>query len=247
MTASCAPNEMTSSPSWGLRHAESDRRVSGGCARVAPGESESNSCGEPTAGKLAGELFSAGDEQPRVRWTMDQRQRVAALVEAHFDVVWRTLRRLGLSDEDAADGAQQVFLIAGEKLEQVIPTRERSFLVGVAYRVAANARRAVTRRWASGTEDPTECLSPSGWKPADEVAEGRRLRRVLERILATMPLQLRTVFVLYELEGWSTPEIAGSLGIPLGTAASRLRKARALFEGELERVRPALDKTGGGA
>jgi DNA-directed RNA polymerase specialized sigma24 family protein len=38
------------------------------------------------------------------------------------------------------------------------------------------------------------------------------------------------VFVLYELEGFSLPQIADTLQIPLGTATSRLRRARAHFE-----------------
>jgi len=37
------------------------------------------------------------------------------------------------------------------------------------------------------------------------------------------------VFVLFELEGMTTPEIAELIGIPLGTAASRLRRARETF------------------
>jgi RNA polymerase sigma-70 factor (ECF subfamily) len=36
--------------------------------------------------------------------------------------------------------------------------------------------------------------------------------------------------VLYELEGFSLPEIAEALQVPLGTATSRLRRARGNFE-----------------
>jgi RNA polymerase sigma-70 factor (ECF subfamily) len=38
------------------------------------------------------------------------------------------------------------------------------------------------------------------------------------------------VFVLFELEGFSLPEIAEALQVPLGTATSRLRRARGHFE-----------------
>jgi RNA polymerase sigma-70 factor (ECF subfamily) len=38
------------------------------------------------------------------------------------------------------------------------------------------------------------------------------------------------VFVLYELEGFTLPEIAEALATPLGTATSRLRRARDNFE-----------------
>jgi RNA polymerase sigma-70 factor (ECF subfamily) len=45
-----------------------------------------------------------------------------------------------------------------------------------------------------------------------------------------MSLDLRVVFVLYEIDGLRSGEIAEVLGIPLGTVASRLRRARADFE-----------------
>ena len=60
-------------------------------------------------------------------------------------------------------------------------------------------------------------LGPLGWVGTDEV-------------LDVMPIDLRTVFVLFELEGMSTVEIAPVLGIPVGTASSRLRRAREEFQ-----------------
>jgi RNA polymerase sigma-70 factor (ECF subfamily) len=45
-----------------------------------------------------------------------------------------------------------------------------------------------------------------------------------------MESELVTVFILFELEGMSTPEIAQLLEIPVGTVASRLRRARAAFK-----------------
>jgi RNA polymerase sigma-70 factor (ECF subfamily) len=51
---------------------------------------------------------------------------------------------------------------------------------------------------------------------------------------------LRTVLVLFELEEMETTEIAELLGIPLGTVASRLRRAREKFEVEAERMRARL-------
>jgi len=44
-----------------------------------------------------------------------------------------------------------------------------------------------------------------------------------------MPHKLREVFVLYELERLSVPEVADLLGVPEGTVASRLSRARDEF------------------
>jgi RNA polymerase sigma-70 factor (ECF subfamily) len=164
--------------------------------------------------------------------------KLAELVKAHFRVVWRTLRRLGLNDADADDGAQQVFLIVARKLDVIEPGKERSFLVGVSYRVAANARRAVEKH--RHEELGTERAPHATFDNPEELLQWRQTRALLDEVLETMPLPQRSVFVLFELEGMTTPEIAESLDLPLGTAASRLRRARELFLRESKRVRTRL-------
>src|SRR6188508_40322 len=67
---------------------------------------------------------------------------VAALVAAHADFVWRSLRRLGVPAASADDATQQVFLVAQSKLPQIVEGRERGFLFGVAMNVAAHVRRS---------------------------------------------------------------------------------------------------------
>jgi hypothetical protein len=51
-----------------------------------------------------------------------------------------------------------------------------------------------------------------------------------------MPLDLRTVFVLFELEEMPTQEIATVLDLPTGTVASRLRRAREEFQKLVRRL-----------
>ena len=54
----------------------------------------------------------------------------------------------------------------------------------------------------------------------------------------------REVFVLFELEGLSSPEIAALLEIPLGTVASRLRRARAQFRTVVARLERVMRREG---
>lgn len=164
--------------------------------------------------------------------------RLAELVTAHFQVVWRTLRRLGLNEADADDGAQQVFLIVSKKLAVIEPGKDRSFVVGVAYRVAANARRALEKH--RHEEIGVGHGSLGATETPEDLLERRQTRALLDEVLDAMPLPQRSVFVLFELEGMTTPEIAESLDLPLGTAASRLRRARELFLRESKRVRTRL-------
>jgi RNA polymerase sigma-70 factor (ECF subfamily) len=63
----------------------------------------------------------------------------------------------------------------------------------------------------------------------DECVDQKRLREWLDEVLSAMPDDLRAVFVLFELEELSSQEIARHLELPVGTVASRLRRARDVF------------------
>ena len=60
---------------------------------------------------------------------------------------------------------------------------------------------------------------------------------MLDTVLESMDMDLRTVFVLFEIEELSTQEIGELLGLATGTVASRLRRARAEFQQRVQRVR----------
>jgi RNA polymerase sigma-70 factor (ECF subfamily) len=154
-------------------------------------------------------------------------------MDQHFDFIWRQLRRLGLSDDLADDAAQQVLIVASRKLDQITPGRERSFLLGAAIRVASDARRACARRREVDREEANEEIDPA--PRADELLDRQRARAMLDAVLGGMDLDLRTVFVLFELEELTTAEIAELLELAPGTVASRLRRARSEFEVALKR------------
>jgi RNA polymerase sigma-70 factor (ECF subfamily) len=156
------------------------------------------------------------------------------LVHRHLDFVWRALRRLGLSAADADDASQQVFMIAARQLAEIPPGKERAFLYGTARRIAANARRARLRRREAPSELADE-LEAFGSQP-DERVELERAAALLDDLLEHLPDELRRVLVLAEVEEATVPAIAELEAIPIGTAASRLRRARASFEKLLARV-----------
>ncbi len=155
--------------------------------------------------------------------------RVASLLRHHFRDVWRLVRRFGVPEHYADDAAQEVFIIASRRLPDIAPGSERPFLLASAVRVAANLRRAVgARRECSDDEGRPERVDP---RPNPEaLLDQKRLRQMLDNVLDRLSTDLRVTFVLYELEGLSAPQIAELLGIPLGTVASRLRRAREAFE-----------------
>lgn len=159
---------------------------------------------------------------------------VAALVAEHLDFIWRLLRRQGLAAPDADDAAQQVFMIASQKLDRMSPGHERPFLYGIALRVASNARRSARRR-REDTEAEIDSRQ-AATAPVDQRAELARAWALLDELLASMPEELARVLALAEIEQLEVPEIAALEEIPVGTAASRLRRARERFRGLLGRV-----------
>lgn len=157
-------------------------------------------------------------------------------VSEHFRFVWRSLRRFGAPVEAVDDAAQQVFVTAVRKLDAIEPGKERAFLLGIAVRVAANARRKADRSLVSGGADPDLESHPDPHPEA--LLEWKRRRELLDEALGALPDHQRVVFVLFELEGLTCREIAESLEVPMGTVTSRLRRGRARFGeilGELRR------------
>jgi RNA polymerase sigma-70 factor (ECF subfamily) len=167
--------------------------------------------------------------------------RLASLLREHFATVWRTVRRLGMAPLRADELTQETFITAARKLDQIEPGCERRFLVSVATRLVANERRIRAGQVEVGQEWlTTEQPDPSPL--SDEVLELKQLRCLLDQAVREMPMELRTVFVLFELEGLTGPEIAELLGLPAGTVASRLRRARKLFHKALRRMRAPAEQ-----
>jgi RNA polymerase sigma-70 factor (ECF subfamily) len=154
------------------------------------------------------------------------------MVERQHAFVWRSLRRLGVAPGEVDDGVQKVFLIAARKLCEIDPDGERRFLFATALRVAANERRAHVRRRDAGAAGLEEMAAP---EPSPEKVTADRA--LLDALLGTLTLDLRSVFVLFELEQMTTDEIALVLELPVGTVSSRLRRGRELVEAKARRLR----------
>ena len=161
--------------------------------------------------------------------------RLRTILSEHYDFIWRMLRRLGLPSDRAEDAAQKVFFVASGRLDEIKPGCERSFLFGTALRVASEARRDAAWRREALQAEPPDTADPAPL--ADELIDRGRARALLDEILDAMEEDLRVVFVLFELEGVKTAEIAELLGLPMGTVASRLRRARAEFQSAVTRLR----------
>ena len=173
-------------------------------------------------------------------------QSVRALFERHYASVWRLLRRFGVPSAQLDDAAQEVFWVAARRLGDIEPEREHAFLYGVALRVASNLLRR--QRATPPMSDAEALLEIADQQPSPEqVLQQQQARALLDLALARLPLELRTVFVLFELEGLQVRDIAELEEIPIGTASSRLRRAREEFSEISKRMRATLGSRGKGS
>lgn len=181
-------------------------------------------------------LTMASASPAALRPAADQ-ARLARMFAAHHATVWRTLRRRGLSPDAAADATQETFLVAAQRLHDIQPDSERAFLVGTALRVAHGLARKLVRLQLD--EDMDQRVSR-----ARDAGDARADLELCDLALSKVNPDLAEVFVLYEIEGLSSPEIAALLEIPLGSVASRLRRAREQFRVVVARIERNLQREG---
>jgi RNA polymerase sigma-70 factor, ECF subfamily len=163
-------------------------------------------------------------------------------VRRHHAFVWRVLRRNGLAPADADDAAQKVFLITLARLSDIQSGSERAFLYRTAAHVASKAQRSVRRR--PDTASLGERDEPDHEPLPDALLDQRRARELLDRILGELSDELRAALILFDLEGLTKQEVAEALGIPPGTVASRVRRAREEVEARVLRHQARLRSKG---
>jgi RNA polymerase sigma-70 factor (ECF subfamily) len=166
-----------------------------------------------------------------------------ALYDQQFRYVFRTLRRLGARGAEIDDLVQEVFTVVFQRLGDYDQDRPiEPWLFGIAFRVASSQRRRSSRRVPEVTLEGRELIDEDTAGPEASLAD-RRARELVLLALEGLPLEQRAVFVMHEIDEQPIPVVAETLGIPLNTAYSRLRAARAGFA---RRVRRAERASAGG-
>jgi len=146
----------------------------------------------------------------------------SALYREHHDFVWRNARRLGCADDWIDDAVHEVFLVVTRRLPEFDGrAHPRTWLFAITFRVVQGMRRDRARRQASLRRYAEQLPSSDAAVANDEIAA-----QYLRYLLAQLPVAQQLVLILAELEGFTSSEIAETLGIPAGTVHSRLRAAR---------------------
>ena len=134
--------------------------------------------------------------------------RVERGVREHHAFVFRLLRRLGVPEEGADDALQQVFLIYAKRIAKVGHGKDKSFLFGIALRVARSTRRALSKLAPVTEAAILESIPAPATTGPEQALDDRRARALLDGLLDRMPVDLRTIFVLYEVEELTMNEIS---------------------------------------
>lgn len=146
-----------------------------------------------------------------------------ALYDAHVDRIYRLMHRMAGDSDLAADFTQEAFIRAFERLEQFRGDSSlATWLHTIAVSVALNGMRKVKRiRSRTDNIDDTADLA------ARSTGFSGDLKLRLHSAIDALSEKLRPVFVMHDVEGYTHEEIAGTLGIPVGTSKARLFDARA--------------------
>jgi RNA polymerase sigma-70 factor, ECF subfamily len=163
----------------------------------------------------------------------------ARAYELHGRFLWQTLFRLGIREDDLPDALQDVLIVVHRRGRDFEPgARVTTWLYAICRRVAAARRRKAYARRETPDGD-IEIVDPND---PERIASTRRAKLRLERILDDLNDDHRIVFVMFEVEGLSCPEIADDLAMPVGTVYSRLHAARQSFQKALARLKAIEQK-----
>jgi RNA polymerase sigma-70 factor (ECF subfamily) len=160
------------------------------------------------------------------------------LVEKYQHRVYDLVYRITGHHADAQDAAQEAFVKAYLGLGR--------FRGGAAFstwlhRIAVNAALDLLRRRPRGDLRVPHSVDPAV-DPLADGAERVEARERIQRAIATLPIEQRTVVVLRDVQGCSYEEIAMIVQVPVGTVRSRLSRGREALRAALVDLAPAGER-----
>jgi RNA polymerase sigma-70 factor (ECF subfamily) len=169
------------------------------------------------------------------------------LVTRHQDSVYQLVYRI-LGDEAAAsDAAQEAFIAAYRRLYTFQAGSFRSWLYRIAINKCYDALRAHRRRLTVPLDELTDDrgesvhdLTAAHNDSPETIVQQQELANLLQRHIANLPSDQRTVLVLSDVHGLSYGEIAAITRLRFGTVKSRLSRGRARLRDNLAPLLPHL-------
>ncbi len=171
------------------------------------------------------------------RWRDGDREAGSELLARHFDSLYRFFRNKLGGDFD--DLIQRTFLACVESVDRFRGDASfRSYMFTVARNELYRHFKGLNRGRQMEVDLGTMSVAQLGSSPSSKAAR-REEEQLLLDALAKIPVDLQIALELFYWEGMTTAEIAGVLGVPTGTAKSRLRRAREAVEAAMRDCKPS--------
>jgi len=161
------------------------------------------------------------------------------LIEKYKNLVWHLVLRMVDQQEDAEDLCQEIFLRVFRDIGRFRGESKLSTWIGaIAYNMSISYLRKKGKNIMVSVDD---YLPVASGKPAvesaDEAVDKSSMKKIVHRVIDTLPVQYRTVITLSYLEELSYKEIEAITAMPEGTIKSYLNRGReAIREGVLRLV-----------
>lgn len=183
----------------------------------------------------------SGDPSPEevlrmiAKWQAGSGAALGELLKRFEARVYATCWRITRNHEDAMDMAQQTFINA---IKHMGDYDGRAQFGTWLYRICTNACISHLRRERVRRHEGPESMSfaPGGEPLPEDRVQTAEVNTTLHQALDSVDPELRTLLVLRDGQGLDYAEIAGVLGVPVGTVKSRLFRARAALRAAMERL-----------
>jgi RNA polymerase sigma factor (sigma-70 family) len=177
-----------------------------------------------------GTLVPVTDAELLRAWADGHKPAGEQLFERHFEAIARFFRNKLPADTHHEDLIQQTFLGCVEARDRFRGEASfRSFLFAIAH-------NQLGKHWRSRSRDRLDFQTISAFdidpSPSAAVARDQDQRKLL-LALRRIPLDSQVALELHYWEAMTAAEIGEVLDVPLGTAKTRLRRAKQLLEAEL--------------
>jgi RNA polymerase sigma-70 factor (ECF subfamily) len=154
-------------------------------------------------------------------------QRFEALIEPHYETLYRTAYRLTRSVHDAEDMAQEVCIRALPRVAELEGLDyPRGWLLKVLYNLYIDSARRYERLHVVSSETVDLGARGTDEPGPPELAERSIEQQRLDRAWQFLDREQRTLLALHDVEGYTLHELMGLMGLKEGTLKSKLHRAR---------------------
>ncbi|MCP4547531.1 MAG: RNA polymerase sigma factor [bacterium] len=168
-----------------------------------------------------------------------QDERLNDLYREHSGSIFGFLYRALRDRERCEELTHDCFIICRKRLVESPPDNERFFLYGIAHNLYREERRRLGRQRRLMVEK-RDRLTGEEITQRDQHDElvGAQTAGIVRNEIGRLPDELQVPLILREYQDCNYEEIAGIVGIPVGTVRSRIFRARKILA---ERLRPLLE------